>query len=194
MQNFIELIITRLCRASTFSPVTVTLNCEQILCDLAPLDPVKYLSLILTHASVRSCDIPTDGDDAGDDGLDQSSSSYPTFNSSSSTIEKSRQGEGVTSAHERLVALHTMSVAIQHMTSSQVLEKIEQIVATVIPSLSSVLADLRKAVIMVLVEIYFVIGDAMYPYVQELAPPHRKLLTIYVDKTSEERSNKRAIS
>lgn len=164
--------MTRLCKAASFAPVTVTLNCEQILCELAPLDPVKFIDLVLPHASVHVRQSSEE---------DQSKSMYPVFNSSQT------QTEIVSNAHERLLALHSMAVAIRHTTSSQILEKLENIIATVIPSLSSVLADLRKSVIMVLVEIYFIIGDALYPHVQELAPPHRKLLTIYVEKAIEER-------
>jgi hypothetical protein len=50
------------------------------------------------------------------------------------------------------------------------------------------MVHLRKAVIFLLVEMYLVIGDALYPYVQELAAPQRKLLTIYIQKQVENKS------
>jgi hypothetical protein len=54
--------------------------------------------------------------------------------------------------------------------------------------------DLRKAVIFVLVEIYLVIGDALYPNIQELSPPQRKLLTIYIDRKIRQRDDKLEVS
>ena len=42
--------------------------------------------------------------------------------------------------------------------------------------------DMRKASIFALVEIYMVMGDAFYPYTEDLSPAQRKLLTIYIDR------------
>ena len=54
---------------------------------------------------------------------------------------------------------------------------------------SSTQADLRKAAIFVLVEVYMVVGDALYPFTQALSPPQRKLLTIYVDRKLKQRND-----
>jgi len=60
--------------------------------------------------------------------------------------------------------------------------EIPLLVSAVLPSLSCPVVDLRKAVVFVLVEAYLLIGDALYPYVKELPPPQKKLLTIYIDR------------
>jgi hypothetical protein len=56
---------------------------------------------------------------------------------------------------------------------------------SVLPSLSSSIVDLRKAAIFLLVEIYIVIGDALYPFVQDIPASQKKLLTIYISKQME---------
>ena len=87
-----------------------------------------------------------------------------------------------TSPHVQLLAIHTICVAIKHMPSPQILEDLETTISAILPSLSNSIVDLRKAVIFVLVEIYMNIGDALYPYIVDLQPPQRKLLTIYIQK------------
>ena len=90
-----------------------------------------------------------------------------------------------TGPHVQLLAIHTICVAIKHMSSPQILEDIKTTVSAILPSLSNSIVDLRKAVIFVLVEIYMNIGDALYPYIVDLQPPQRKLLTIYIQKQLE---------
>jgi hypothetical protein len=85
----------------------------------------------------------------------------------------------------RLLALHAMTSVIHSLASPQLLENINIIMNAVLPSLSSSLVDLRKAAIFLLVEIYVVIGDALYPYVQDIPASQKKLLTIYISKHME---------
>ena len=85
----------------------------------------------------------------------------------------------------RLLALHAMTSVIHNLASPQLLENINNIMNAALPSLSSSLVDLRKAAIFLLVEIYVVIGDALYPYVQEIPASQKKLLTIYISKHME---------
>ena len=86
------------------------------------------------------------------------------------------------SPHVRLIALHSMTSIIRNLSSPQILENINSLINIVLPSLSSTLVDLRKASIFLLVEIYIVIGDALYPYVQDIPTSQKKLLTIYIQK------------
>lgn len=90
--------------------------------------------------------------------------------------------EGGASPHVRLLALHVLAAAIRHLSSAQLLRDLPALVEAALPSLSSSLVDLRKAVVFVLVEAYVVIGDALYPFVQDLTPPQRKLFTIYIER------------
>ena len=83
----------------------------------------------------------------------------------------------------RVMALHVLSASIRFMSAAQLLEEVESaVVPAAIAALNSPLVDLRKASIFVLVEMYLIVGDALYPYLQELSPPQRKLLTIYIEK------------
>ena len=83
----------------------------------------------------------------------------------------------------RVMALHVLSASIRFMSAAQLLEEVESaVVPAAIAALNSPLVDLRKASIFVLVEMYLIVGDALYPYLLELSPPQRKLLTIYIEK------------
>ena len=77
-----------------------------------------------------------------------------------------------------LLALHVVAETLKSIPSGQLLMELPGLVAVALPSLSSEVVDLRKAVIFVLVEAYMVVGDALYPLVKDLAPPQKKLLTI----------------
>ncbi len=149
IKYFMELLVTRLCQQAPYSPIAITLHCEQILADLASNGAQRLIKIALP------------------------------FTLSS---------EIATSANIQLFAIHVITAAIKHMTSPELLKDIESIVTSILPSLSSTMVHLRKAVIFLLVEMYLVIGDALYPYVQELAAPQRKLLTIYIQKQVENKS------
>lgn len=87
----------------------------------------------------------------------------------------------------RLLSLHVMSASMRFMTSSQLIQELPKVVSAAVTSLNNSLVDLRKASIFVLVEVYLVVGDALYPFLADLTPPQRKLLTIYVERRMKER-------
>lgn len=87
----------------------------------------------------------------------------------------------------KLLALHVIAGTLRSVPSSVLLTELPGLVESSLPSLSSEVVDLRKAVIFVLVEAYMVVGDALYPFVQDLAPPQKKLLTIYIDRQAANR-------
>jgi hypothetical protein len=93
----------------------------------------------------------------------------------------SARGKG-TSPNTRLLALHVMADIMKCMPSSHLLPETAALVQAVLPSLTCSVVDLRKAAVFVLVETYMIIGDVLYPYVKNLPPPQRKLLTIYIDR------------
>jgi hypothetical protein len=152
-----DLLVSKLCQAAAFAPVAVSLHCEQILVEVAPLDPHHFVRVVAPFASV------------------------PKPGSLLSSVPGS-ENDAVTSPHVRLLALHVISVAIRNLQSSQLLSELPQLVRVILPSLSSSLVDIRKAVVFVLVEAYLIIGDALFPYVAELSPAQKKLLTIYIEK------------
>ena len=164
LQNFMDLLTCRLCQAAAFAPVAVTLHSEQVLADLAPHDPVRLVRLLLPFAGTQPAPA------SGSKGM-----------SPQDLQEYARTHPGA-SPNVRLLALHVLASTLRHLSSAQLLSELPGLVNASLPSLSSSLVDLRKAVVFVLVEAYMVIGDALHPFVQELTPPQRKLFTIYIDR------------
>ena len=90
-------------------------------------------------------------------------------------------GKGV-SPNTRLLALHALAETVRVLTSPQLLQQMSVLVPALLPSLSAEVVDVRKAVVFTLVEVYMVIGDALYPFVADLPGPQKKLLTIYIQR------------
>jgi hypothetical protein len=82
----------------------------------------------------------------------------------------------------RLMAVRVVAEAIKHMPVLSLLDDLPSIVSSIVPSMTSSVVDVRKAVIVVLVNAFFVIGDALYPFVEHLPESQKKLLNIYIDK------------
>ena len=144
--------MTTLCKVSEQVPVACQLLFEQLLEQVAHYDAQRLVHIVCRFA------MPAQG-------VSHSS----TSSSSSSSL--------------RVMALHVLSASIRFMSAAQLLEEVESaVVPAAIAALNSPLVDLRKASIFVLVEMYLIVGDALYPYLQELSPPQRKLLTIYIEK------------
>jgi hypothetical protein len=84
--------------------------------------------------------------------------------------------------HTRILALHTLSPAVRNLSSPDLLLLLPTIVPVILPHFSSALVDIRKSVVFVMVEMYLIVGDSLHPYVMGLAPPQRKLLTVYIER------------
>jgi hypothetical protein len=146
--------VTTLCKVSEQVPVACQLLFEQLLEQVAHYDAQRLVHIVCRFA------MPAQG---------VSHSSTSSSSSSCSSL--------------RVMALHVLSASIRFMSAAQLLEEVESaVVPAAIAALNSPLVDLRKASIFVLVEMYLIVGDALYPYLQELSPPQRKLLTIYIEK------------
>jgi CLIP-associating protein 1/2 len=89
----------------------------------------------------------------------------------------------------RLLALRVICNSIRFFSSAQLLQQLPTLVPVVLGSINSALADLRKAVVFILVEMYLGVGDSVFPHITALTPPQRKLMTIYVEKKMNERKN-----
>jgi hypothetical protein len=148
----LELIVCRLCQAVSYTPVAITLHFQEILSLISALDPPRIILLLLPYVTSKT----------------SSSPSNPLNEDSNQQI--------------RLLALQTLSQAIPHLSSSQLLELLSDISSEILPYFTSSSVDIRKAVVFVYVEIYMIVGDALYPYVRGLAPSQRKLLTVYIER------------
>lgn len=159
VQNVIEVLADRLCCAGVFVPQPIAQSLEIILSDLAKHDAVRLVIALLPYATLSLEDADAD---AGVGSLGES-------------------------PQVRILALHALCNAIKHLSSAQLLALLPRLIPAVLSSVNSALADLRKAVIFILVEIYLSVGDSVFPYVRTLTPPQRKLLTIYIEKRLGER-------
>lgn len=140
--------------------MAVTLHSEQILTDLASYHPERLIKLLLPYASTPPSALVQ----------------------SPENMQLHGTVHACSSPNVRLLALHVLASTMRHLSSALLIREMPLIVTAALPSLSSSLVDLRKAVIFVLVEAFMIIGDALYPFVQDLTPPQRKLFTIYIDR------------
>jgi hypothetical protein len=160
----LELIVCRLCQAVAYAPVAISLHFQEILNLISSFDSPRLITLLLPYISkdpseALALTAPATAADSRDDQLGN----------------QSRQAT-------RLLALQSLSSAVGHLSSAQLLELLPSITDVVLPHFTSSLVDIRKAVVFILVEIYMIIGDSLYPFVKGLAPSQRKLLTVYIDR------------
>ena len=102
--------------------------------------------------------------------------------SSAPTLPNGGTGSTGDKSGVRLMAVRVVAEAIKHMPVLSLLDDLPSIVTSIVPSMASSVVDVRKAVIVVLVNAFFVIGDALYPFVEHLPESQKKLLNIYIDK------------
>ena len=161
VKNFMELLVSRLTHVVAYTPATISYQCEQLLTEALHLDAYRFISIVLPY---------TISDDKG------------------------------ANEHVRLLALHVLASAIRLLPSSIFLSNNTpnntvntlncggdsftiNILKHILPSFNSPLVDMRKGVVFILVEIYGVIGDALYPYIiHDMTPPQKKLLAIYIQR------------
>lgn len=157
VKDLMELIVTRLCGSVSFLPAAIGLQCETVLLLVGKEDPVRCLRLLLPFAC---------------------GSNLPT-----SAVDSTSKGKSL-SSNSHLLTLHVLAGIIKHLTSAQLISEVATMVPCVLPAVSSAVLDLRQAAVLLLVEAYLVIGDALYPYLVDLTAPQKKLLTIYIEKSS----------
>jgi hypothetical protein len=140
-----------------YAPVAISLHFQEILNLISSFDSPRLITLLLPYISKDPSEALTL--DSPDDQIGN----------------QPRQAT-------RLLALQSLSCAVGHLSSSQLLELLPSVTDVVLPHFTSSLVDIRKGVVFILVEIYMIIGDSLYPYVKGLAPSQRKLLTVYIDR------------
>lgn len=166
----------KLCRAATFAPAPVAQTLEGVLSELARHDAPRLVKALLPYVTFSSAAAVASGAVAG-------------VSDVAVSADVGAAGSVGESPQVRLMALHVLCNAVRFLTSAQLLNELPSAVPAVLSSVNSSLADLRKAVVFILVEMYLTVGDSVFPYVHSLTPPQRKLLTIYIEKRMNDRKN-----
>lgn len=148
--------------------MSISIHFEQILTNLSTYEPRKLVHLLVPYTYA----VNTSGDNAAQ-----------TYNGCPTEMSPEEKTAWLAQfPHVRLIAMHVIASTIRFMSSSEILDEVNSLATAILPSLASPLVDIRKAVIVILVEVYTTIGDALYPYITELSVPQRKLLTIYIER------------
>jgi hypothetical protein len=153
-----ELIVVKLLPVVALVPLSVVLTCESILAELGKFHSSRMVEQLLPFVT------------------------HPGRQLTASN--------GVGMVHVgaiervRLVALRSLVAAQKGLSGAELLEHglLQDLLRCVLPQLQSTVVDVRQATILVLAELYGIVGDALYPYLGSLTPPQLKLLTIYIDK------------
>lgn len=164
------MLVAKLMEASLvmpYMPTIITQLIQQILIELAHYNAPRLVQVLCPYASYLWNPNSNNNNDIRD------------ITTTSSLL--------VECSHVRLPAMNIICASIRFLSSAQLIQLLSAIVPSILPSLGSTLADLRKAVIFILVEIYLTVGEALLPYIQSLTPPQRKLLTIYIEKKMAQR-------
>ena len=81
-----------------------------------------------------------------------------------------------------LSCMRTIRFVLRRCSSPTLTDALPLLLPSLVSSINSASVDLRKAVVFALVEIYFVMGDKLFPYLGDLTPAQLKLVTIYVER------------
>jgi len=164
---------------------------ELILSEFAKYDALRLVAVILPYASIPKMKYDDRQQQQQQSGQQQQQQQILQTSSSNLGTSDEVQTKALSSGEQqqhhpptqiRLLSLHVICGSIRFMTSSQLLDLLPRLINTILPSLQSAIADLRKSVIFILVEIYLSVGEALFPHIQTLTPPQRKVLTIYIKK------------
>jgi len=169
MKNLLEILVSTLASSAYWAPAPLGQTFELILCEFARYDCPRLMEVILPYANMHQ--------------QQQREKTAPTAKPATATAVEVAS-VAVLGEHPtvRLLALHVLCSAMRFLTSAQLLQLLPRLAPVVLASLNSAMADIRKAVVFVLVEVYLSVGEALFPYIRSLTPPQRKLLTIYIEK------------
>ena len=81
-----------------------------------------------------------------------------------------------------LSCMRTIRFVLRRCSSPTLTSNLPLLLPAIIAAFNSSSVDQRKAVVFALVEIYFVLGDSLYPHLTELTAAQLKLVTIYVER------------
>jgi hypothetical protein len=181
-----ELVILKLLPVVAHVPVATVLTCETTLIELSRHESARFVNLLIPFVSD-----PTVGLAASAKGvliaLDENSAMEGAGVSDVASMgRKCTQENSI-----RVVVLRAIAAAVPHLPANQLVSNLLQTPAMllqnhVLPQFNNSVVDVRQAAVLLLVEVYGVIGDALYPYIRGyLSAAHLKLLTIYITKRNE---------
>jgi hypothetical protein len=161
----------RLCEASAFLPLAIVMHCEQIIAMACPLGAIAAAKALAPYCSYGSSSLQGDSRLPSADNL----ASSPT-------------------SHVRRLALRILALCIPHLTSKELVLVLPLLMNNILPSFKSPLVDIRQAAVAVIVQMYILVGDVLHPYVKNLPPQQKKLLTIYIERQLKSSGNKSVVS
>lgn len=85
-------------------------------------------------------------------------------------------------------AIRATSRVVQRIDASELNPLLPQLLPPLFDAFKSPSADVRKAVVFTLVDMYLVLGDALTPHLSELSTSQLKLVTIYINRTAKSRA------
>ena len=88
------------------------------------------------------------------------------------------------------LALRLMAKLMGHFSQSQLLSILPQLLPPLFESFKNPNADVRKAVVFCLVDMYVVLGEQLTPHLSSLTTSQLKLVTIYINKTTRSRTRR----
>jgi hypothetical protein len=86
-----------------------------------------------------------------------------------------------------LSCVRTLQKFVGRIPSPALMSNLTLIMPSLVACFSSPSVDMRKAVVFAIVEVYFVLGDALMPHLSELNAAQLKLITIYIDRQNKNR-------
>jgi len=88
-------------------------------------------------------------------------------------------------------SIRMLSKLVPMLPPMVLLEHVPQMCPGLFDAFKNPCADVRKAVVFCLVDIYMVLGDDFAPYLGELNTSQLKLVTIYINRTMQQRGIQR---
>jgi CLIP-associating protein 1/2 len=81
-----------------------------------------------------------------------------------------------------LTCIKVLTKVISQADAKTLLQQLSSLLPGLFEAFKSTSADIRKAVVLCLVDIYFVLGEDFMPYLAQLTPTQAKLVQIYCHK------------
>ncbi|KAJ1639527.1 armadillo-type protein, partial [Pavlovales sp. CCMP2436] len=84
-------------------------------------------------------------------------------------------------------SIRLISRIVPRMGAAELQQLLPQLLPPLFDAFKSPSADVRKAVVFALVDMYLVLGDELTPHLSELSTSQLKLVTIYINRTTKAR-------
>ena len=88
------------------------------------------------------------------------------------------------------LAVRLQSKLVGRFSAVQLLSILPQVLPPLFQAFKNQNADVRKAVVFSLVDMYLVLGEDLTPHLAELSTSQLKLVTIYINRTAQARADR----